>query len=492
MSISHSLAGLAAALPASQLLHCSGSESVSAITFRSDQVAQGAFFCAIRGTAKDGHEFVDQAFESGAVACMVSDAAVLKGRPGVVVSDGRSALSRLAAHWYGYPSRKLKLVGITGTNGKTTTNWVVFSLLGLLGVKALRMGTLGFFVPDAADDPESLTSPDPISVHRDLARALEAGAAAGVLEVASHALDQFRMHDVEFTSGVFTNLTRDHLDYHQTMEHYGESKLKLVDLIRTDGLMVINGDDPFSVSVAGRAGAAGLRSCQFSSRHGTEGYLIDNLIHDSEGSSFHLVEGQRRLKVHSPFSGMHNAQNVTGAMLSLLPLGYTLEQMIAVLPQVSQVPGRLESVGQQGVTVYVDYAHTPDALQNVLTVLRPLTQERLWVICGCGGDRDRGKRPQMARIAVDLADHAVFTSDNPRTEDPQQILQDMLDQGAKPEIVEVDRARAIEQTLSRAKPGDTVLIAGKGHEDYQIIGKTKYPFSDAKIVRDYFAASRGV
>lgn len=487
-----SLADLCAVLPDSTLLNATGDERVSSITFRSDQVTSGALFCAVRGTVRDGHEFVNSAYASGAAACLVSDPAALQSRPGILVSDQRAAVSKLAAHWYSYPSRSLKLVGITGTNGKTTTNWIVFSLLNLLGIKTLRMGTLGFFVPEVADDPESLTSPDPITVHRDLARALAGGAQAGVLEVASHALDQSRMSDVDLCAGVFTNLTRDHLDYHLTMENYGDAKLKLLELITpgSKGCMVVNRDDPFAERFYERAREKGIAVQSFASQYPAD-YTIGALAHHDKGSSFAFSGEGKTWQIHSPFTGLHNAQNVAGALLSLVPLGVSFEQLIEVLPQVSQVPGRLESVGEGEITVYVDYAHTPDALQNVLSVLRPLTKEKLWVVCGCGGDRDRGKRPQMAQIAVNLADHAVFTSDNPRTEDPQQILDDMMIEGARPEIVEVDRVRAIEETLSRAKPGDTVVIAGKGHEDYQIIGKTKFPLSDTKIVRDFFASTRG-
>lgn len=486
----HSLAEIAREVPYAQLANAAGAEQVSSLTFQSGKVELGALFCAVKGTNQDGHQFIQQARASGAAAALVSDPCALNGMPGIVVPDVRTALSRLAAFWYGYPSRKLKLAGITGTNGKTTTNWIIFQLLGFLGIRALRMGTLGFFAPGVADDPESLTSPDPISVHRDLARALAGGVQAGALEVASHGLDQSRMRDVELLSAVFTNLTRDHLDYHQTMESYGAAKLKILDLLRSDkkSLMVINADDSFSSVFREHACQRNIQLAAFGCGDNAE-YRISAVERKPWGSSFVLAEGSRRTEIRSPFIGLHNAQNLTGAMLALLPFGFSLEEISSVIPQISQVPGRLEGVGANGIDVYVDYAHTPDALENVLKVLRPLTKGKLWAICGCGGDRDRGKRPLMAKIAVDLADCAVFTSDNPRTESPEQIISDMVAQGAHPKFVELDRKQAIEQTLSSAQPGDTVLIAGKGHEDYQIIGSVKRPFSDSQVVRDFFAAN---
>lgn len=491
-SIRHTLAEIASQIPGASLQGTSGTELITGIAFQSGKVQEGSLFCAVRGTTQDGHQFVSQAITNGASACLVSDPASVPDSPAIVVDDVREALSRLAAFWYGSPSRQLNLVGITGTNGKTTTNWIVFQLLGLLGVKALRMGTLGFFAPGVADDPDSLTSPDPISVHRDLARALAGGVQAGALEVASHGLDQSRMRDVELTSAVFTNLTRDHLDYHCTMERYGEAKLKILELLRSGdrSLMVVNADDPFAEKFQARARSLERRTVSFGSGEKAD-YRIGVSKRTASGSEFTLTAEGNAISIESPYIGLHNSQNVVGAMLSLLPLGFSLEEMAAVLPQVAQVPGRLEAVTGSGIDVYVDYAHTPDALENVLTVLRPLTRGKLWVICGCGGDRDRGKRPQMARIAVARGDYAVFTSDNPRTEDPDAIIADMVAEGATPRFVELDRKRAIEETLSQAQSGDTVLIAGKGHEDYQIIGTVKRPFSDSQVVRDYFASLQG-
>jgi UDP-N-acetylmuramoyl-L-alanyl-D-glutamate--2,6-diaminopimelate ligase len=492
VSRSFLLRELAAVVPGARLLNDSTGQRVSSLAINSSTVEPGALFFAIPGSSRDGHDFLPAAKERGAAAFLVSKEAALGNDPGIAVPDPRLALSAIADFWYGRPSQQLSLVGITGTNGKTTTNWIIYSLLNQLGKKAFRMGTLGFFAPGIADDPDSLTSPDALSVHRDLALALAGGCKAGVLEISSHALDQLRMHNLKLTSAVFTNLTRDHLDYHKTMADYGAAKLRILDLLPPNnaGCMVVNGDDGFAELFIEQARRRGCAVVSFGFSSGLD-VQISNLQNHAGRSSFTLSRSGHEYQLSSPFIGEHNAQNVVGALLAVEALGYTIEQLKEVLPHVTQVPGRLEYITRAGVEVYVDYAHTPDALENVLKVLKPLTKGRLWVVCGCGGDRDPGKRPQMARIATELADKAVFTSDNPRTEVPEQILADMLAEGAAPEFSEVDRTRAIEQTLTRAVAGDTVVIAGKGHENYQIIGTTKYPFSDVKVVEDFFQRNQG-
>jgi UDP-N-acetylmuramoyl-L-alanyl-D-glutamate--2,6-diaminopimelate ligase len=465
-----------------------GSEIIRGLSFDTRTVKPGTLFFAIPGSSRDGHSFVQEAFSSGAIAAVVERADALGDRPGLIVKDSRRALSSLAHLWYGSRSDQLELIGVTGTNGKTTTNWLVYHLLNHLKKRCFRMGTLGFAYPDSAASGESLTSPDPLTLHRDIDIAFRDGCEAGVLEVSSHALDQRRMDALLFRTAIFTNLTRDHLDYHGTMEQYGAAKLEIVSLLKPDkqGTIVINIDDPYSREFETVARSSGRHVITFGESSRAE-FRISDLNSSVGTSSFQVIHREQGSRsVCSPLSGIYNAQNLLGAMLAITTLGYSLDDIIRCIPQIPQVPGRLEFVGARDVGVYIDYAHTPDALENVLKAVRPLTSGRLWVIIGCGGDRDRGKRPQMAAAAVSLSDCAVFTSDNPRTEDPEQILRDMQSAGSEALFVEVDRRKAIHRALSEARKGDTVVVAGKGHEDYQIIGTVKRPFSDAQVVRDFF------
>jgi UDP-N-acetylmuramoyl-L-alanyl-D-glutamate--2,6-diaminopimelate ligase len=296
------------------------------------------------------------------------------------------------------------------------------------------------------------------------------------------------MDSLPFAVGVFTNLTRDHLDYHGSMEHYGRSKLRIVELLSSSldsPAMVIHAEDPFASTFLQHAQVLGVKTCSYGSAIGAD-YHVSQLSHSPGRSQFLLTVGGQSHTIHSPYIGLYNAHNLTAAIASVSSLGYDVSHILPVIPQLPQVPGRLEFIGARGVAVFVDYAHTPDALVNVLRAVRPLTTGRLWVIIGCGGDRDRGKRPQMAEAAVRHSDKAVFTSDNPRTEDPAQIVADMCSTGMRPEFIELVREIAIERTLSQAQKGDTVVIAGKGHEPYQIIGSEKRPFSDATVVNAFF------
>ncbi len=464
--------------------------SISNVVFNSNEIIPGSLYVAVRGTKHDGHSFVGDAFKKGASLAIVEDAGALGSNPGVVVANTRKALSQLSALYFNDPSKEISVIGITGTNGKTTTNWMLYHLLNFFGAKSLRIGTLGVKSEGRIDLPGNLTTPDPYQIQRLFREAMNGGASSCVMEVSSHALEQSRADDIEFDVGVFTNLTRDHLDYHNDMESYFQAKQKLFRLVAGNSkkikAAVINCDDEYGK------------------------LLIQDLASDielysfgrSEGAALHIQDFEQTLrsgvvciryqgstyKIASPFVGFHNAQNISAAFGSMIALGYEAQAVADALGKIPQVPGRLESVGQAPFGVYVDYAHTPDALQNVLSALQGLVQNELWVLFGCGGDRDKGKRPQMAQIASRMAHKVVVTSDNPRTEDPQAIIDDILSEGVNPTLVEVDRRRAIEQTLQAARPGDVVLIAGKGHEDYQIIGTEKFHFSDAEEVQKVLIA----
>lgn len=471
-----------------------GQVRASGVISRAEESYPGAVFIAVRGARSDGHQFVGEARRRGAVAAVVTQADALKGLPGIVVQDGRRALSRAAAWCVGEPARALTNIAITGTNGKTTTNWIIHHTLEALGVRSLRIGTLGLHAHGVLDLPGVLTSPDPITLHRVMAAARKAGVSTCVMESSSHALDQLRVEDVPFDVGVFTNLTRDHLDYHNDMESYYQAKRRLFDLVaagaRPNRSAVINLDSAEGQRLWGECAQLDLRRISYGFSPECE-VRIARLESSIECSRITIdVKGGPHL-VTTGLIGRHNASNLAAALGALLARGFGVEEVIAAFRKIPQVPGRLESVSAPGFGIYVDYAHTPDALENVLLTLRELTPGKLWVVFGCGGDRDRGKRPQMAQVAARLADRVVVTSDNPRSEDPEQIMRDILAAKVAVERAEVDRAQAIRYAVHNAAEGDVVLIAGKGHEDYQIIGAEKSYFSDVEQARSAVASRQG-
>jgi UDP-N-acetylmuramoyl-L-alanyl-D-glutamate--2,6-diaminopimelate ligase len=384
----------------------------------------------------------------------------------------------------------MKVVGITGTNGKTTTNWIAYQILRHIGDGALRIGTLGSEYLGTNRREGSLTSPDALSIHRLLAEAEQAGVRSCVMETSSHALHQARLDHVEFDVGVFTNLTRDHLDYHGTFESYFAAKRKLFVLMsegsKETKAAVINIDDPYGRRLVDDLPALGLQDWSFGTSR-EAAVRVSSIREVGAGMilSLQLREKGEVLEVAAPFIGAHNAENVMAAFALCLALGCPTDALIKALPLVAQVPGRLERVGTECPRVFVDYAHTPDALERALKAVRPSTEGRLWVVFGCGGDRDKGKRPEMGRIAGRCADEVVVTSDNPRTEVPEQILEDILASGVKARVINVDRRAAIGEAIRQASGQDTIVIAGKGHEDYQIIGKEKLPFSDQAVALSF-------
>lgn len=469
-----------------------GAVRAAGVSASAEGVVAGGLFVAIRGFKADGHEFLDQAYARGAVACVVEDAASLHGRPGIVVSCSRRALSALAAAMHGDPSSKLKVVGITGTNGKTTTNWIVYHVLNRLAGGALRIGTLGSELLGRERFEGSLTSPDALTIQELLVKALAAGAKSCVMEVSSHALDQARVEDVKLDVAVFTNLSRDHLDYHQTFDAYFAAKKRLFALLaagaKNTKAAVINADDAYADELLRFARENGLKDFSFGTSEKAALRMV-RVHEDASGMRLTIVRPAtgETFEIVAPFIGLHNAENLAAAFASCVALGISASDVVEALRDVPQVPGRLERVGQGEKRVFVDYAHTPDALERAIKTVRASTNGKLWVVFGCGGDRDRGKRPLMGRVAADLADHVVVTSDNPRTEEPAAIIADILGSGIQPSVVDSDRRAAIARAISEAAPNDTVLIAGKGHEDYQIIGTTKLPFSDQEVAREALA-----
>ena len=447
-------------------------------------IESGMLYVALRGSQVDGHRFVASAVGRGAAAVIV-EVPQQSGVPEIVVRDSHRAALVLGSAWYGHPARKLTLIGVTGTNGKTTTTGLIRHLCNESGTSG-SIGTLGAFdgrgeaIPSTAG---SLTTPGPIDLQATLASMLQGGVTHVAMEASSHSLDQRRLDGLTFEAGVFTNLTRDHLDYHGTMEAYLASKLRLSALLGLRGIEVVNLDDPTWRAMPARAPRLtfGL--------HPAADVRASELALGAAGTRFQLSGRFGKAEVTLPLIGDFNVANALAAAATALCLGWPLADVARRLSAAPQVPGRMERIGDSPCIVLRDYAHTPDALERALTSLRPLTSGRLIVVFGCGGDRDHGKRPIMGRIAAELSHLAIATSDNPRTEDPNSIIDDIEQgMGNMPHIRIPDRLAAIHAALNEGRAGDTILLAGKGHETYQIIGTEKIDFDEREIVEK---ATRG-
>jgi UDP-N-acetylmuramoyl-L-alanyl-D-glutamate--2,6-diaminopimelate ligase len=439
----------------------------------------GMLYVAVRGSQSDGHRFVAEAVSRGATAVVV-EGPQQSGVPEIVVRDSRRAALMLGAAWYGYPGRCLTLIGVTGTNGKTTTTGLIRHLFNERE-GAGSIGTLGAFDgqgESVSSTAGSLTTPGPIDLQATLAALVSREVTHVIMETSSHSLDQGRLDGLAFAAGVFTNLTRDHLDYHGTMEAYLASKLRLSNLLRPGGVEVVNLDEE-----AWRALPPGPARLTFGF-HPAAHVRATDVVLDAAGSRFRMNGRFGSADVALPLLGDFNAANALAAAATALALGRPVAQIVERLGTAPQVPGRMERIAETPCVVLRDYAHTPDALERALTSLRPLTRGRLIVVFGCGGDRDRGKRPLMGRIAGELSDLAIATSDNPRTEDPGAIIDDIeRGMGGMPHLRIPDRLAAIHAALAEARVGDTLLLAGKGHEIYQILGTEKIPFDEREIVQ---------
>ena len=472
-------AGLLAAEPPGALPQFTG------LTADTRRLAPGMLYCAIRGAVEDGHKYLPRALEAGAAAALVEQQQPVL-LPQVVVSDGRRAAAVAAELWYGHPASRLDLIGVTGTNGKTTT--VTLARHVLQAVEPMgSIGTLGAFAPDGravASEAGNLTTPGPIDLQATLAALVTRGARGVAMEVSSHSLDQGRVDGLTFKVAVFTNLTRDHLDYHRTIEEYFRAKSRLVDFLVPNGVVVTNADDPAWVRLRRNTGQ---RRVTFGEKSGD--VTTRKVSSDAAGSRFELVTPLGSAAVRLPLLGRFNVVNALGVAAAAWAMGVPVEDIAARLTNAPQVPGRMERIASRPCTVLRDYAHTPDALERALDAVRPVTAKQLIVVFGAGGDRDRGKRAPMGEIAVRLADVAIATSDNPRTEDPDRILDEVeAGMSARPHHRVTDRREAIVLALSLARSGDTVLLAGKGHETYQVIGTVKQPFDEREIIRELGAS----
>lgn len=459
-----------------------GTLDVDVVEVRDDSraVGRGDLFVATRGQTVDGHAFLRDAAERGAVAAVVdADAAEGFGGVRVRVRSSTAALPIIAANRFGRPADAMTMIGVTGTNGKTTTTFLVEALARAAGGVPGVIGTVQYRWRDVVR-PAPFTTPTPLVLHATLAEMRDAGVTHVAMEASSHALALGRLDGVRFAVGAFTNLTQDHLDFHGTMQEYADAKARLFrQHLTRDGAGVINLDAEWGAfmlqEVRGRAIAVATS--------GVPDVLVTRSEQSVDGIVAEFATPAGRVTVRSPLIGAFNLENLAVAVGIGVALGLSPETIARGLGGVRGVPGRLERVDNaRGVGVFVDYAHTPDALERVMAALRPLTRGRLVVVFGCGGDRDKKKRRLMGHAVARDADLPIVTSDNPRTEDPHAII-DMIVEGVKDRrssgfLVEADRRRAIGMAMAEARPGDVVLIAGKGHEDYQIVGTTKHHFDD--------------
>ncbi|MBA2521930.1 MAG: UDP-N-acetylmuramoyl-L-alanyl-D-glutamate--2,6-diaminopimelate ligase [Solirubrobacterales bacterium] len=474
-----------------------GSEEITEIAFDSARVEPGTLFVCVRGMSADGHDYAPAAVDAGATA-LVTDHELDLEVPQIVVADSRRAMGPLAARLFGDPTRELITVGVTGTNGKTTTAFLMRAILEASGLPCGLLGTIKQIVGGVEEEVER-TTPEAVDLQRTFRRMLEAGDRACVLEVSSHALVLGRADAVHFDAAVFTNLTQDHLDFHADMEDYFAAK-QLLFLPSTEaGVLppraaIVNADDPYGARLlAGLAAPDSPPAISFSPSGGAADLSARDVEFDADGSRFELIgpkreRAQRSVELQLP--GAFNVENALAALACAHALDLDLDDAVAALAAAPPVPGRMEPVSAgQGFGVIVDYAHTPDSLENVLRATRELTSNRLICVYGCGGDRDPLKRPLMGRAGAELADLPVITSDNPRSEDPEAIISQMLDGVSEADrdrvLAEPDRRAAIRVAIGAARSGDLVLIAGKGHEQGQEFeGGRKIPFDDRVVARE--------
>ncbi len=463
-----------------------GDIEIRGIACDSKAVNKDYLFVAVPGTKTDGHKFVNEAVERGAVAVVIEREIPLDdGIAGICVKDSRTALARIANEFYGRPAEKLRCIGITGTNGKTTISYLMDSIVSAAGHKAGLIGTINYRIGERII-PATNTTPGPVELYNFMDKMLQNSIDHLVMEVSSHSLDQRRVEGIDFAAAIFTNLTGDHLDYHKTMDEYFDAKAKLFEGLGSGSYGIINTDDEWGRKLLRRSKG---RIMTYGTKQGAD-FLTGGIRLSLSGAAFAINTPKGQIKIDTKLIGLHNVYNILAAVAAGAALDFPLEAVKRGVENVRAVPGRLEAIDcGQPFKVFVDYAHTDDALHNVLSALRPLIPGRMIVVFGCGGDRDKTKRPRMGKVAGSLADLVIVTSDNPRGEDPKTIT-DEIAAGieTKNYTVVTDRAEAIRRSLSEAHDGDCVLIAGKGHETYQVLKNTTVAFDDREIARKILSA----
>jgi UDP-N-acetylmuramoyl-L-alanyl-D-glutamate--2,6-diaminopimelate ligase len=471
----------------------SGQAAITGVSYDSRTVTPGHVFVALKGVKVDGAKFVRQAVERGAVAIVSEQPIDGIPVPVLQVGDARLALAELAADFHGHPSEKMRVVGITGTNGKTTTAHLVASIFEAGGIKCGLIGTISYRI--GKEERESThTTPEAPDVQQLLHDMVDRSCGACAMEASSHALALKRVDAMTFSAGVFTNLTRDHLDFHADMENYFRAKRRLFEILPPGAPALINIDDPKGQAIA----EASLRPVTYAINRPAD-ITPGPLSFSIDGLSFDIRTPRGTVRARSKLVGRPNVYNMLAAVSTAVALDLPFDAIERGLQMLEAVPGRFEVVSspKDGITVVVDYAHTDDALRNLLETARPMARGRLITLFGCGGDRDRTKRPLMGAVASRMSDVLVITSDNPRHEDPDEIIQDILRgitvdtrREDAPTFTIADRRAAIAKAIEVARPGDLVLVAGKGHEKYQVLGDEHVPFDDVEIAREFLKRRR--
>ena len=459
---------------------------IAAIAFDSRKVAQNTLFVAQAGTAVDGHDYIGKALDSGATAIVcerIPEEVAERDTCFIVVEDSSKALGELACQWFGQPSKQLTLVGVTGTNGKTTIATLLYKLVRGLGHKAGLLSTVVNYIEDEAV-ASTHTTPDALELNSLLKRMVDAGCTYAFMEVSSHSIAQARIAGLDFDGAVFTNLTRDHIDFHKTFDNYRDTKKRLFDGLKKNAFAITNKDD--------KNGLIMTQNCQAAVRTYSTRALADYRAQILEEGFDGMLLQVNNQEVFVPLVGRFNVSNILAIYGAAVSLGFEPIEVLRVLSTLQPVNGRFESItSPKGWTAIIDYAHTPDAVENVINTINEIRKpgSRLITIVGCGGNRDKGKRPMMASLAKHGSDRLILTSDNPRDEEPADILKDMIagltEAEQRDTLIIEDREMAIRTACMMAEAGDVILVAGKGHEDYQIIKGVKHHFDDHEVVRKY-------
>jgi len=459
---------------------------INKISNNSRTVIPGDLFFAIRGIQADGHSFIPMAVENGAAAIVVEKYQKNINTPQIVVPDSRAALSKAAANYYDNPSQKLKVVGITGTNGKTTTVYLLNAILKTAQISRGSIGTLGYSMQDNFY-PLNLTTPDSLQLQEILARMVENNVSVVPMEVSAHALSLNRVDDIQFLGGIFTNISQDHLDFYETMENYVKAKIELFRKISETRFRLSNIDDDYS-RLFNSTGNARLFTYSVQSE---SDYRWSRDVRYSHGISGTIQSKDVEIPITSILSGKYNLSNILAAVSAAIQLGISPSDISTAIGGISNIPGRLQELRKKGFPrVFVDYAHTPDAIINVLTALKDIVPPngKLVTVFGCGGNRDKTKRPKMAEAAASLSDFVIVTTDNPRFEEPEAIIDDAIEGfSSKSNYRQItDRKEAIEFAVKNSSGNDIIAILGKGHENYQEIKGVRHPFSDVSVIKELF------